>query len=129
MKHFGKFAAALSGIIVIAFAFGNISTSFAEEPAQVTHHRVATADHIAARHFCLGDMYQEKKLSKLSEERFLQLAHLCSKGHFNRAFTELGGNPKEGLVVHKGDNGLEVMHSWERAIRSAIAKAPHLEMK
>lgn len=116
-------------VSVLALAFSGLSPVQANDSSGVTHFRVPLHHHIAARHFCLAAVHQEKETAKLSEERFLSLAHACSKGHFNRVFTELGGNPREGLVTHKGDHGIEVMHEWERDVRSSIAKAPHLELK
>jgi len=101
----------------------------AADLGKIDHFRVSPHNHIAARHFCLAAVHHEKETEKLSEERFLSLAYACSRGHFNRVFTELSGNSRDGLVAHKGRHGLEVIHEWERDVRSAIAKAPHLELK
>ncbi len=122
MVPFRNAASGVVGATLLVLAAG---------PAHADGHdmKISAYDHIAARQFCLTAVLQEKEQEKLSEERFLQLAHLCSAGRFDRAFTELGGSAHDGLVVHHGPNGPETMHEWERNVRSAIARAPHLEMK
>lgn len=114
--------------VMLPFVAGTMPAA-AADLGKISHFRVSPHNHIAARHFCLAAVHMEKETAKISEERFLSLAHACSKGHFNRVFTELGGNAREGLVAHKGRHGLEVVHEWERDVRKAIAKAPHLELK
>ena len=108
---------------------GGLSVAQASDLGKSAHFRVSPSNHIAARQFCLTVLHQEREQTKMSENRFLSLAHACSRGHFNRVFTELGGNPRDGLVAHNGHHGTEVMHEWERDVRDAIAKAPHLELK
>ena len=122
MVPFRNAASGVVGATLLVLAAG---------PAHADGHdtKISAYDHIAARQFCLTAVLQEKEQEKLSEERYLQLAHLCATGRFDRAYTELGGSPHEGLVIHHGAHGPEIVHEWERDVRSAVAKLPHLGLK
>jgi len=120
--------AAVAAVSVATFA-STSSPAFADDHTTVSDYAISPADHIAARNFCLAAVHKEVEDEKLPEDRFVQLAHQCSKGEFNRVFTELGGSPTEELVASKGPDGFELLQEWEREVRSAIARAPHLELK
>ena len=100
MKRMLKHGALAVGL-ALSVTGGSVAAT-AADLGKVSHFRVTPHNHIAARHFCLAAVHTEKETAKISEERFLSLAHACSRGHFNRVFTELGGESREGLVAHKG---------------------------